>query len=67
MRGAMSVLVRGMYSEEFAVIVSFHQGSETLSREFRSGFPWEDLYADDLVIITESLEELCQEALVCLC
>ena len=30
---------------------------ETLSREFRSGVPWEDLYADDLVIITESLEE----------
>ena len=28
-----------------------------LSREFRSGVPWEDLYADDLVIITESLEE----------
>ena len=25
--------------------------------EFRSGVPWEDLYADDLVIITESLEE----------
>ena len=25
--------------------------------EFRSGVPWEDLYADDLVIIAESLEE----------
>ena len=25
--------------------------------EFRSGVPWEDLYANDLVIITESLEE----------
>ena len=25
--------------------------------EFRSGVPWEDLYADDLVIIIESLEE----------
>ena len=30
---------------------------EALSREFRSGIPWENLYADDLVIIAESLEE----------
>ena len=30
---------------------------EALSREFRSGVPWEDLYADDLVIIAELLEE----------
>ena len=56
------------YSEEFEVKVSVHQGSvlsqllfiivlEALSREFRSGVPWEDLYADDLVIIAESLEE----------
>ena len=30
---------------------------EALSREFSSGVPWEDLYADDLVIIAESLEE----------
>ena len=56
------------YSEELEVKVGVHQGSvlspllfiivlEALSREFRSGVPWEDLYADDLVIITESLEE----------
>ena len=56
------------YSEEFEVKVGVHQGSilspllfiivlEALSREFRSGVPWEDLYADDLVIITEWLEE----------
>ena len=55
------------YSEEFEVKVGVHQGSvlspvlfiivlEALSREFRSGVPWEDLYADDLVIIAESLE-----------
>ena len=54
------------YSEEFEVKVGVHQGSvlslllfiivlEALSREFRSGVPWEDLYAD--VIIAESLEE----------
>ena len=30
---------------------------EALSREFRSVVPWEDLYADDRVIIAESLEE----------
>ena len=56
------------YSEEFEVKAGVHQGSvlspllfiivlEALSREFRSGIPWEDLYADDLVIIAESLEE----------
>ena len=55
------------YSEEFEVKVGVHQYSvlslllfiivvEALSREFCSGVPWEDLYADDL-IIAESLEE----------
>ena len=56
------------YSEVFEVKVGVHQGSvlspllfiivpEALSREFLCGVPWEDLYADDLVIIAESLEE----------
>ena len=56
------------YSEEFEVKNSVHQRSvlspllfiivlEALSREFRSGVPWENLYAHDLVIIAESLEE----------
>ena len=56
------------YSEEFEVKVGVHQCSilslllfiivlEALSRKFRSGVPWEDLYVDDLVIIAESLEE----------
>ena len=46
-----------------------HQGSvlspvlfiivlEALSREFRTGCPWELLYADDLMISAESMEEL---------
>ena len=63
-----SVCVGEGYSEEFEVKVGVHQGSvlsrllfiivlEALSREFRCGLPWEDLYADDLVIIAESLEE----------
>ena len=56
------------YREEFKVKVSVHQGSvlspllfiivlEDLSREFCSGFPWEDILAHDLGIIAESLEE----------
>ena len=62
------VCVSEGYSEEFEVKVSVHQGSvlspllfiivlEAFSREFRCGVPWEDLYADDLVIIAEWLEE----------
>ena len=30
---------------------------EALQREFRAGVPWEDLYADDLVINADSMEE----------
>ena len=37
---------------------------EALSREFRAGFPWEDLYADDLVIIADSLEECVRRLLI---
>ena len=35
---------------------------EALSCEFPTGVPWEDLYADDLVIIADS-RGTCQEAL----
>ena len=62
------VLVCEGYTEEFEVKVSVHQDSvlslllfiivlEALPREFRSGVPWEDLYTNDLVIISELLEE----------
>ena len=61
------VRVGETYSEEFEVKVGVHQNSvlspllfivlEALSREFRSGVPWEDLYADDLLIIAELLAE----------
>ena len=48
--------------------VGVHQGSvlspllfilvlEALSREFRTGVPWELLYADDLIIIAETKDE----------
>ena len=30
---------------------------EALSREFRTGCPWELLYADDLVIVAKTIEE----------
>ena len=63
------VRVNGECSEEFEVKVGVHQGSvlspllfimvlEALSLEFRTGCPWELLYADDLVIVAESLKEL---------
>ena len=55
--------------------VGVHQGSvlspllfiivlEALSREFRAGVPWEDLSADDLVIIADSLEECVRRLLI---
>ena len=56
------------YSNVFSVNVGVHQGSvlssllflivlEALSREFRTGCPWEFLYADDLAIVTETRDE----------
>ena len=55
------------YSEDFEVKVGVHQSSvlsplffivlEALSHEFRSVVLWEDIYADDLVTIAESLLE----------
>ena len=63
------------FSKEFEVKVGVHQGSvlspllfiivlEAFSREFRAGVPWEDLYADDLVIIADSLEECVRRLLI---
>jgi hypothetical protein len=62
------VCVTDQYSEEFCVGVGVHQGSvfslllfiivlEALSCEFRSGVPWELLYADDQAVMADSLEE----------
>ena len=59
------VRVNGQLREEFEVNIGMHQGSvlspllfilvlEALSREFRTGVPWELLYADDLVIIADT-------------
>ena len=63
------VRVSGKLGEEFEVEVGVHQGSvlspilfaivlEILSRGFSAGLPWELLYADDLVIMADSLDEL---------
>ena len=60
------------YSDVFSVGVGVHQGSvlspllfiivlEALSREFRTGCPWELLYADDLVVMAETVEELSEK------
>ena len=68
--GAKTV-VRTVYgnSSGFEVKVGMHQGSalspplfvivvEAISREFRVALPWELLYADDLVVIAETEEDL---------
>ena len=63
------IRINNTLSEKFNVKVGVHQGSvlspllfiivlEALSRECRDRSLWEMLYADDLVIIAESLEEL---------
>ena len=63
------VRVNGKLVEEFEVKMGVHQGSvlspilfaivlEALSRVFSAGLPWELLYADDLVIMADSLAEL---------
>ena len=65
--------VNGQLSEKFEVTVGVHQGSvlspllfiivlEALSRNLNTQIPWELLYADDLVIVTETLQE-CVEKL----
>jgi len=64
--------INSSYSAEFNVTVGVYQGSvvspllfiivmEALSQEFRTGCPWELLYANDLVIVAESLEELTEK------
>ena len=64
-----AVSVNGTVGEPFDVKVGVHQGSvlspllfiivmEALSREFRTSLPWDLLYADDLVLISDSIEGL---------
>jgi len=68
--GAKTV-VRTVYGNSncFAVKAGMHQGSalspllfvivmEALSKNFRVSLPWQLLYADDLVVIAETEEDL---------
>ena len=62
------------YSTEFEVKVGVHQGSvlspllfvavmEVVTRGVKEGLPWELLYADDLVLVAQSKEELREKVL----
>ena len=63
------VRVNGKLGEEFEVKLGVHQGSvlspilfaivlKALYQGFSAGLPWELLYADNLVIMADSLDEL---------
>ena len=63
------VCLNCQFSDKFNIKVVVHQGAvlspllfiivmEVLSREFKVGSPWELLYTDNLVLMTETLEDL---------
>ena len=63
------VRVNNSFSDLFDVQVGVHQGSvlssllliivlEASSRELRTSCPWELLYADDLVLLADTIDEL---------
>ena len=67
-----SVQINGQYSPWSDAPVGVHQHSvlsphlfiivmKALSHHFQTGCPWELLYADDLVIIAETLDELLEK------
>ena len=69
-KASSKVCIENCFSDSFCLNVRVHQGSvlspllfilvlEALPQEFRTGCPWELLYADDLVIIAESVQEHC--------
>ena len=64
-----TVSINGSIGTAFDVKVGVHQGSvlnpllfiivmEALSRDNRSGLPWELLYADDLALMADNLQDL---------
>ena len=68
------IRVNDSYSDNISVKVGVHQGSvlspllfiivlEALSKEFRTGCPWELFYADDLVVSAETPEALREKLL----
>ena len=63
------VRINNLYSDVFIVQVGVHRGSilspllfiivlEALPQEFQTGCPWELLYADNLVIFADTIDEL---------
>ena len=73
-RARTVVRTKQCYSTEFEVKVGVHQGSvlspllfiavmEVVTREVKEGLPWELLYADDLVLVAQSKEELREKVL----
>ena len=63
------VRINNSYNDVFKAQVGFHQGSvpspllfiivvEVLSPESQTGCPWELLYAGDLVMIPDTMDEL---------
>ena len=67
-----AVKLNGRESKGFKVKVGVHQGSvlnpllfiivlEALSQNFREGLPMELLYADDLVLMAETEEQLVEK------
>ena len=64
-----TININGTIGDTFRLKFGVHQGSvlspllfiivlEALTREFRTGLPWELLYADDFVLMADSIEEL---------
>jgi len=47
-----------MYTDAKTVVRTVYGNMEALSREFRVALPWELLYADDLVVIAETEDDL---------
>ena len=68
----IQVRVSNLLSNVFNAQVGVRQGSvlshllfvivlEALSQEFRTSFPWELLYADDLAVLADTMDELLSE------
>ena len=56
-----TVNINGTIGDPFPVVLSpllFIIVLEALSREFRTGLPWELLYADNLVLMADSIKEM---------
>ena len=73
-RARTVVMTKQGYSTEFEVKVGVHQGSvlspllfvavmKVVTQGVKEGLPWKLLYADDLVLVAQSKEELRERVL----